>query len=166
MFYAFVRNVNFMFGVLACICSIPCILLAVNQLKYGDDLSQFDNNDYANLQSPQSSPNYNTTGSSYASRLSVGTVFRNPYNATYKILFSMDKSSNLFRADLIVYLNILGVVYMLFHSIFLRRLLVGLSHEIDKKEISPSDFAIVVRNIPKGYTKDSLKVQIEKNFND
>ena len=78
----------------------------------------------------------------------------------------MDRSSNLFRADLIVYLNILGVVYMLFHSIFLRRLLVGLSLEIDKKETSPSDFAIVVRNIPKNVTKDSLKVQIEKMFND
>lgn len=78
----------------------------------------------------------------------------------------MDRSSNLFRADLIVYLNILGVVYMLFHSIFLRRLLVKLSLEIDKKETSPSDFAIVVRNIPKNVSKDSLKVQIEKMFND
>jgi hypothetical protein len=98
------------------------------------------------------------------SRLSVGTVFRNPYNATYKILFSMDRSSNLFRADLIVYLQILGVVYMLYHSIMLRRLLVGLSLELDKNLTSPSDFGVVVRNITPNVTKESLKVQIEKIF--
>jgi hypothetical protein len=43
---------------------------------------------------------------------------------------------------------------MLGHSIYLRRLLVNLSFELDKKEVSPSDFAIVVRNIPKNMTKD------------
>lgn len=68
----------------------------------------------------------------------------------------MNKKSNLFRADIIVYLNILGVVYMLLHSIYLRRMLVGMGLEIDRKEISPSDFAVVVRNIPIGTTKDSL----------
>ena len=71
--------------------------------------------------------NYTTTGTQYATQLSIGTMFRNPYNATFNKLFSVDRNSNLFRADLIVYLNILGVVYMLFHSIYLRKYLVGMS---------------------------------------
>jgi hypothetical protein len=94
------------------------------------------------------------TGTSYATRLSVGTMFRNPYNATYQVLWSSNTKSNLTRADIVVFLQILGVVYMLAHSVYLRRLLVGLSLELDKKEISPSDFAVVVRNIPKTMSKD------------
>lgn len=81
-------------------------------------------------------------------------MFRNPYNATFKRLFSADTSSNLFRADVIVFFNIIGMVYMLFHSIYLRRLLVGTSIELDKKEISPNDFAILVRGLPLDCTKD------------
>jgi len=69
----------------------------------------------------------------------------------------MDKNSNLFRADLIVYLNILGMVYMLFHSIYLRKLLVGASIFLDKSVVSPSDYAILVRNLPLDMTKDRLK---------
>ena len=81
-------------------------------------------------------------------------MFRNPYNATYQVLWSSNTKSNLTRADIVVFLQILGVVYMLAHSVYLRRLLVGLSLELDKKEISPSDFAVVVRNIPKTMSKD------------
>ena len=88
-------------------------------------------------------------------------MFRNPYNATFKRLFSMDRNSNLFRADLIVYLNILGMVYMLFHSIYLRKMLVQASIDLDRTEISPSDFAILVRGLPLDITKEKLKEEIE-----
>jgi hypothetical protein len=101
--------------------------------------------------------NYTTTGTTYATRLSVGTLFRNPYNATFNVLWENEPTSNLFRADVVVFLNILGVVYMLLHSIYLRRLLVGMSIELDKKEISPSDFAILVRNLPEDVSKEQLK---------
>ena len=84
-------------------------------------------------------------------------MFRNPFNATYKKLWSTDKRSNLFRADIVVYLNIIGVLYMLFHSVYLRRLLVGMSIELDRKEISPSDYAILIRNLPKDVSKEKLK---------
>jgi hypothetical protein len=93
-------------------------------------------------------------------------MFRNPFNATYLKYFSTDPKSNLFRADLIVYLNIVGVVYVLFHSIYLRRLLVSMSIELDQGEISPSDFAILVRNLPKDVTKERIKEQIESQFPD
>ena len=53
---------------------------------------------------------------------------------------------------------------MLIHSIFLRRLLVGMSIDLDKKEVSPSDFAVVVRNLPKNMSKESLKAIITQRF--
>ena len=165
MFYMFMRNVNWMFLILSIICSAPCILLALAQLKYGDSLDQFDNDDYSNLKSPQgfnyTLQNYTTTGTSYATRLSIGTMFRNPYNATFNKLFSTDKNSNLFRADIIVYINILGVVYMLLHSIYLRKFLVGMSFQLDKDEVSPSDFGLIVRGLPADCTKEKLKEQFE-----
>lgn len=161
MFYAFVRNINWMFFILSLICSGPCIGLALGQLKYGDSLDQFDNPNYANLKPipgmTYNNTNYTTTGTTYATQLSVGTMFRNPFNATFNIMWEANSKSNLFRADVVVFLNIIGVIYMLLHSIYLRRLLVGMSIELDKKETSPSDFAILVRNLPKDVSKEQLK---------
>lgn len=93
-------------------------------------------------------------------------VFINPYNLTYTSMYTTDTTSNLFRADIMAYLNILGAIYVLIHSIFLRRMLVSMSGELDKAEVSPQDYGLVVRDIPKETTPDSLKVQIEKQFND
>jgi hypothetical protein len=155
------RNVNMMLFVLSIICSGPCIFLALYQLNNADTIDQFDTGDHENLTPPKgfsyNSTNFTTTGTTYATRLSVGTLFRNPFNATYKRLWSTDKNSNLFRADIVVYLNIIGVLYMLFHSVYLRRLLVGMSIELDRKEISPSDYAILIRNLPKDVSKEKLK---------
>ena len=150
-----------MFFVLSIICSGPCIALALAQLKYGDSIEQFDKPYFSNLTPPPgfsyNKTNYTTTGTTYATQLSVGTMFRNPFNATYKLFYSPDRNSNLFRADVVVYLNIIGVLYMLFHSITLRKLLVGMSIDLDRKEISPSDYAILVRNLPKDVSKEKLK---------
>jgi hypothetical protein len=46
---------------------------------------------------------------------------------------------------------------MLIHSIFLRRQLVIMSINLDRSEISPSDYAILVRNLPKDVSKEKLK---------
>ena len=157
-----------MFFILSIICSGPCIFLALAQLKYGDSLDQFDTPEFKNLAPPKgfsyNNTNVTNTGTTYATRLSVGTLFRNPFNATYLKYFSANPDSNLFRADLVVYLNIIGILYMLIHSIILRRNLVIMSIELDRKEISPSDFAILVRNLPKDVSKEKLKEQIEQKF--
>ena len=71
--------------VLSIIVSYPCIALAVSQLTHNTDLSQFDNFDYSNL---HPLTKINATGASYVTRLSSGTVFFNPYNATLNILWS------------------------------------------------------------------------------
>jgi hypothetical protein len=63
-----------------------------------------------------------------------------------------------------MYFNMFGVVYLLLHSIWLRKNLVALHLDLDRKEVSPSDFAILVRNIGLNTTKQSLQEAFEKRF--
>lgn len=130
-------------------------------MKYGDDPTQFDNTTYENITVVNV---LNTTGSEFAAKFSAGMLFRNPYNVTYETLWTTNVKSNLFRADLIVYLNIIGAIFVLIYSIFMRRTLVKMNADIDRSDVSPSDFALVVRNVPLNTTNESLKVQIEKQF--
>ena len=92
-----------MFLVLSIICSGPCIACALAQLKYGDSIEQFDIPDFKNISHPQgfnyTSTNVTLTGSTYAARLSVGTRFGNPFNATYTKFYSTDFRSSLFRVE-------------------------------------------------------------------
>ena len=66
--------------------------------------------------------------------------------------------------DVVVYFNMLGIVYLLLHSIILRRSLVSLHLQIDRKEVSPSDYALLVRNIPLTTNKEELIKLVEARF--
>lgn len=160
MFYAFLRNVIWMFLVLSIIVSIPCLILAAVQQINLDSTSQFTTADYSNLH------NYTIQNQTYVVRVSAGELFRNPFNATFNVDYSKDNSSNLFRSDIFVYFNILGVLYVLLHSLFLRGLLVRLGVKIDEAETSPSDFALLVKGVPRDATKDTLKQEMESQFPD
>jgi len=67
--------------------------------------------------------------------------------------------------DVVVYFNMAGIVYLLIHSIILRRSLVAMNLYIDRNEVSPSDFALLVRNIPLTTTKEDLIKQLEARYN-
>jgi hypothetical protein len=96
------RNVNWMMLIISIIVSAPCIAIAASQVKYGNDLDQYESSDYKTVNPYPMMED--TTGTSYAARLSVGTMFRNPYNATYNVFWSSDPKSNLARADVVVFL--------------------------------------------------------------
>lgn len=162
MFYAFMRNTNIMMTVLSLFVSLPCMIMAWAQFNRSDTFMDYvDNKEWEN---PSPINSVNTTYTGMVLKLSVGTVFRNPYNATPTMLWSTNKLSNLFRGDIVVYLNIIGVIYVLLHSIYLRKMLVGMGIELDKKDVSPSDFGIIVRNLPMDITKETLTKQIEEKF--
>jgi len=52
-------------------------------------------------------------------------------------------------ANAIVYLNTAGIVLLVLYSIFARGKLVSFNKELDEAIISPSDFTVMVRNLPK-----------------
>ena len=58
------------------------------------------------------------------SKVSIGNVF------ILKEFFA-DENMTVF-ADVIVYLNAAGIVYLLIHSIYLRRMLIKLNQELDE----------------------------------
>jgi len=56
-------------------------------------------------------------------------------------------------ADALMYLNMVGIAYLLIHTICMRKSLVKMALEMDHKEVTPSDFALLVRNIPRDMNK-------------
>ena len=61
-------------------------------------------------------------------------------------------------------LNIAGIAVLLFFTIFLRRNLKKMNREIDDKILSPSDYALMIHNIPLNMTEIQLKEYIEQEF--
>ena len=62
--------------------------------------------------------------------------------------------------DVLIGFNIAGIGIVMIASIFVRRMLTGMQIELDKDETTPSDFGIVVRNIPLDMTKEDLKLKL------
>ena len=114
--------------------SLPCTVIVVNKVLETRDLQ-----DYVK---------------EYVSQLSIGAVFKAGINRVQD--FVAKPSNSEFLADLLMYFNMGGVVYLLIHSIIIRRDLVQMAQRLDNKELSPSDYALVVRNIPKNVTKERL----------
>lgn len=54
--------------------------------------------------------------------------------------------------DVSVYLNCAAIGYLLFHSIYLRRMLIKMNDEIDEEEVTASDFAVLARGLPHNIT--------------
>lgn len=59
----------------------------------------------------------------YISKISIGSIF------IIKELFNDD--NYIMFADIFVYLNSVGIIYLILHSIYLRRMLVALNLDLD-----------------------------------
>lgn len=77
-------------------------------------------------------------------KVSIGSIFL--------VTDLKDNPDQIKLADAIIYLNAAGIIYIFLHSIYLRRMLVSFNEELDKDVISPSDFTLVGRNLPKNLT--------------
>ena len=69
-----------------------------------------------------------------------------------------------FLGDLLIYFNIAGIVYLVLHSIYLRKMLMTLNHELDANKETPSDYGVLIRNVPLGMSKEELKDYCLKKF--
>lgn len=61
-------------------------------------------------------------------------------------------------------MNILGVVFITFYSVFVRRKLQQMAAVLDENEVSPSDYALLVRHVPVDWTKEKLEGVLEDHF--
>ena len=135
MYYAFNKSLIWTFLATTILVSLPCTLLVLVKLIEKNNLTDM------------------ATG--YISKLSIGTLFENKTGKNLST-FLFDPNNAYFFADLVVYFNILGLVILIIASICLRKNLVNMHLKVDTKEVSPSDFAILVRNIPLSMTKKKL----------
>jgi hypothetical protein len=98
----------------------------------------------------------------YISKLSIGTVFKAKVAKAADYAFTVSNTEAM--ADALMYFNMLGIGYLLIHTIFMRKSLVKMASDLDHKEVTPSDFALLVRNIPKDMTKEKLIELLETRF--
>jgi hypothetical protein len=52
-----------------------------------------------------------------------------------------------YASDVFIACNMAGILYILLHSIFQRSKLVKMQEDLDKDKDSPSDYALLIRNV-------------------
>jgi len=52
-----------------------------------------------------------------------------------------------YASDIFIGCNMIGILYILFHSVFQRSKLVRMKEELDKDKDSPSDYALLIRDV-------------------
>jgi hypothetical protein len=84
------------------------------------------------------------TKTPFITRISIGYIFLSNGILSGKNL--------VLYADIVVYLNAAAIVIIVLYSIYVRRSLIAYSMELDKDLVSPSDFTILVRDLPRNIT--------------
>jgi len=123
MYFALKKNLTWLLFILALIAAIPCTILSY--------AIQIINSEDSDTTAADEQP--------FVTKISVGYVFLSDYLVTENLTL---------YAEIIVYLNAAAIVYMVFHSIYLRRMLVAYNKELDSDLISPSDFTCIVKGLP------------------
>ena len=119
------RNIIWLFVILSIICAIPCTAIAAAQILKTSDFDIVK--EYP-----------------FISKISIGNIF------IAKVLNDVENFQK--YADIVIYLNAVGIVYLLIHSIYLRHMLLTMSIDLDEDQITPSDYAILVKNLPTNIT--------------
>jgi len=89
-------------------------------------------------------PNYLKSLASQPSQSFIGQYTLDPILRT----ISRDGAQS-FLADIYVSCNFAGIFYLLIFSILERRRMSRLQDELDKDKDTPSDYAVIVRNLPR-----------------
>jgi hypothetical protein len=142
MYYAFKKSMIIAFLVISVFCSLPSTYIVVMKILQKGGL-------------------YNLLDKTIQ-KLSIGTVFKAKIEDASEYVFAVENTA--IMADTLMYLNMLGILYLLIHTIFMRKKLVQMANTLDHKETTPSDFALLVRNIPKDMTKEKLTELIETRY--
>jgi len=85
-------------------------------------------------------------------------------NLAAKLSINALENENLTYTNVIMYMNIFGVVFLTLFSVYLRRKLSAMAEILDENEVTPSDFALLVRHLPGDWTKEKLQGVIEDHF--
>jgi hypothetical protein len=73
-------------------------------------------------------------------------------------------SRELSFGDALIYLNMAGVLIVLIYSIFLRRSLVKMHLTLDQDKVTPSDYGLLVKNVPASLSREELTKKLEERY--
>ncbi len=64
-------------------------------------------------------------------------------------------------ADVCMYLNAAGIIILIFYQLSIRNRLAKLNLQLDENNVTPWDFALLARNLPKDLTRQELRDKFE-----
>ena len=73
-------------------------------------------------------------------------------------------NNSVYLGDVLIYFNMAGILIVIIYSIFERRRLVRMEIDLDKEEVTPSDYGVIVRNVGLETTQEELKRTIEQKY--
>jgi hypothetical protein len=63
-----------------------------------------------------------------------------------------------------MYLNSAGIIILIIYQVSIRNRLAKLNLHLDENNVTPWDFALLARNLPKDLTRQELKEKFEHQF--
>jgi len=92
---------------------------------------------------------------SFISKITIGAIL--------DIIKSDD--SQTYLANLLIFFNMIGIFFLIVYSIRIRKMMLEMQIDLDQEKNTPSDYALLVRNIPLTMTQEELKIKFETMFN-
>jgi len=87
---------------------------------------------------------------SFITKITIGTMIN--------LLRNVDINES-YASDIFIACNMAGILYILLHSIFQRSKLVKMQEDLDKDKDSPSDYALLIRNVEKESITDTKSLK-------
>jgi hypothetical protein len=78
----------------------------------------------------------------------------------------LEDNSNAYLGNILVGFNMTGIFCVVFYSIFLKKKMYEMQNQLDWEKDTPSDYAILVRNVPLSFARDknTLKEYFETEY--
>ncbi len=86
------------------------------------------------------------------------------FAANFSIKSIIVSDTSFSSTDALMGMNIIGVVFITIYSVYVRRKLQQMASVLDENEVSPSDYALVVRHVPLDWSKEKLEGVLEEHF--
>jgi hypothetical protein len=134
MYYAFMKDINMVLMILTIFVSVIIVSMTVVYLNSG---------------------NYQFTSiDSFIQAITIRTLL-------VKVESEEQKT---YAVSIFVACNVAGIFYLLVHSVFQRRKLVKMKHDLDKNRDTPSSFALLVRHarIHDDFGKEEFRLPMDK----
>lgn len=119
------RNIIWLLFILSCLIGIPGIIL-VNYSIVAEE-------------------NLDLIGVEFSQVIAIGNIFSTEmrFNDTFFVY-----------SEVIKYLCMVGVIYLLVHSVYIRKFMLKMGNDLDTEAITAQDFSIIARHLPNNLSKD------------